>query len=343
MHDKRGQITFFVITGVLILAAIAIFLYIQSVSTSDQEKEVPAEVAPVKYFVEKCLEKIGDQAVRENSLKGGYYSLGGAIEPLSLLSPSYVVPVYFYYTDNENIILYPQQEIVENELTNYVSDNLPSCINNFEDMKGYTIKADNFSIKAKMGMKSVIVEAYYPMDVNTYSFSDFSAEIPLRMGEMYYITRNLTEEQLTAETGICLTCYAIAAIKNNVKFDYIVNGDFYIVAMRDMTEEKPFYFMYSIKPRRLETAMAVSDKLEIKEIKSQLAKVGSEFAYQVELTDDSIKNGVVFSDETDLFEIGQDGKISFVPTEAQKGAHSVKINAKADKISAFYIFTLIIE
>lgn len=343
MRDKRGQITFFVITGVLILAAIAIFLYIRSVSTSAQEKEVPAEVAPVKYFIEKCLEKIGDQAVRENSLKGGYYSLGSSFEPLSLLSPSYVIPVYFHYMDNKNIILYPQQEVVEDDLAMYISNNLPLCINNFEDLKGYTISADNFSIKAKMGMKSVIVEAYYPMNVNTYSFSDFSAEIPLRMGEMYYIARNLTEEQLTAEVGICLTCYALASIKNDVKFDYIVNGDFYIVAMRDMTEEKPLYFLYSVKPRRLETAMAVSEKLEIKEIKSQLANVGKEFAYQVELTDDSIKNGVIFSDETDLFEISQDGKISFVPAEAQKGAHSVKINAKADKISAFYIFTLIIE
>jgi len=88
MVSKRGQITLFIVIGVLILIIVGIFLYVRA---PVDEEEVPRDVAPVKVFVEECLEDIGKEAVIENSIQGGYYYFDD-IEYIS--SPS-LIPVYY--------------------------------------------------------------------------------------------------------------------------------------------------------------------------------------------------------------------------------------------------------
>ncbi|MFC1733401.1 hypothetical protein ACFL6I_24135 [candidate division KSB1 bacterium] len=72
MSFKRGQITLFIIIGVVILSALGLFLYLRG-QVAEEEEFVPADIAPIKVFVDKCLEETAKDAILVVSLQGGYY------------------------------------------------------------------------------------------------------------------------------------------------------------------------------------------------------------------------------------------------------------------------------
>jgi len=353
MENKRGQIATFIIIGVVLLVSIGTYLYVRGAVRSVSGAAVPNEVAPVKIFIEKCLKTSGEMAIRETSLKGGYYNID-LIQDLVFI-PS-IVPVYYSYNDTGDIFTVPTREFIQGQVGQQASDLLKDCINNFTDLQGYSIaERGNASIKTTLATDSVFFEMDYPLKVNDYEINSFAAEVSLRMGRLYSIANNLTMGQADAEFGICLTCYARAAVENNIKFDYLVDDEGnYIVIMNDLEKEEPYYYLYALRPRQFEqepipvvqeavVAQRGEEKLGIESIVAQRAEVGKEFVYQVKTIPESTTTGLVFSDETDLFDINADGKISFTPTEAQKGIHSIKINAEADGLKTFAFFTLVIE
>lgn len=342
MDAKRGQISAFAIIGiVLVTGALIFFVYRASIMEGMGEVSVPSEVVPVKVFVDGCLKKVGEEAVRENSLNGGYYSLSADVQSDSMHLSDHTVPLYAAGKD----VKYPPKEKVGAYLAEYVKDNLKACLGDFSALKGFTVQAGDFTVKPVISQKEVIFELDYPMQANGYDLEKFSVDVKLAMGKLYGTASMLADGQRQAEMGICLTCYAKTAVENNIRIDYLTYGDNYIVLMKDLDAEKPYYFIYGIKPKvsSLMPQTTAEKTLMIEPVQSKIANVGQEFAYDLKVTDDSIREGVVFSDETELFDISADGKISFVPTEAQKGIHSVRINAEAGGRTAFEIFTLIIE
>src|SRR3989338_4190797 len=78
--SKRGQITIFILVGVIILFAIAAVLYITKTSATEQftaESEpviatVPQEFQPLNSYTEKCLEDTAVQGLRILGQQGGY-------------------------------------------------------------------------------------------------------------------------------------------------------------------------------------------------------------------------------------------------------------------------------
>ncbi len=71
---------------------------------------------------------------------------------------------------------------------------------------------------------------------------------------------------------------------------------------------------------------SLAERLVMKSMGSQRAVVGQEFTYQIEL-EESVE-GVIFSDDTELFEIDETGIITFIPTAEHVGFHSITITAQ---------------
>ena len=72
MH-KRGQVTVFIIVGVLILIVAGVFLYSQDKKII--EKPTTINTAPIISFVEQCIKSTAQEGIFENGKQGGYFIL----------------------------------------------------------------------------------------------------------------------------------------------------------------------------------------------------------------------------------------------------------------------------
>lgn len=124
---KRGQITIFVILGIVLLAIIILGITFRSEISrivSDFELAKSEEVVRLEtdltIYSESCLEKTALEGIQLIILNGGYYP----VSPEHLEYGIYRVPLYLNQ-DKENV---PSIEDIGVSLARYVEDNLDNCL-----------------------------------------------------------------------------------------------------------------------------------------------------------------------------------------------------------------------
>src|SRR3989338_786293 len=131
--NKKGQVTVFIILGIILLLALALIVGIQTeIVTFKPEEVFPAEKSQVENYIASCLELVGQEALELVGLQGGYVEVPAKIanDPnLHLkISPQHLVP-YWAYGANQAI---PPLEQVKKEIDNYIEKNLRPCLFNLE-------------------------------------------------------------------------------------------------------------------------------------------------------------------------------------------------------------------
>jgi len=264
---KRGQVTIFIVVGLIIFSVFAgiTLLLKQTTLSSLPTEKVPAEVAPVKSFVENCLEKTAHEGLYLLGQQGGYYELEQESPELfyfnlfpiiyaennSRLEP--VLRPYYFSEQGKN---FPSLQKIESELSKYLQENLPFCLNQFNDFKElYEIKTGELIASANFFYGQTLLELNYPLQI-TYRQKDFSLnhfkvnlnfdflekyelvekmiqeqEINLRQVPLGYLTNLAYEHDFTFET----ITFADAPI---IQFDFIFTEDF---------GEKPYIYAFMIK------------------------------------------------------------------------------------------------
>lgn len=80
MAGRKGQITLFIIIGILLIVGFAIYTYISQTQTLDPLKtsqtdalqRQPTELQPIQALITSCLEELGDEAIMKIGQGGGY-------------------------------------------------------------------------------------------------------------------------------------------------------------------------------------------------------------------------------------------------------------------------------
>ncbi|MBS3118948.1 hypothetical protein J4417_04715 [Candidatus Woesearchaeota archaeon] len=178
---KRGQITIFIILGVvilLILGGAVFFLQYSSKSKLDVSKEqvdsVSGEAAAVKVFVESCLKKIGKEAISFVSIQGGYYNPSEPyFEYAGLKIP------YFFDKKAMNV---PTKQKIEEESSLYIQKFLNNCLKNNKDIS-YT---EEKKVKVMIAPQTVLVSLEMPVTIESENklveIKDFQVKIPGEIG-----------------------------------------------------------------------------------------------------------------------------------------------------------------
>ena len=79
-NSRKGQITLFIIIGIVILISTALFFMLKSKITREEiapgvsmiVEELPSAFLPVQPFIEKCIEKTAKQGLVILGQRGGY-------------------------------------------------------------------------------------------------------------------------------------------------------------------------------------------------------------------------------------------------------------------------------
>ena len=344
--NRKGQITVFIILGILIVLVFSLFFILKQTSVSKNVKVTEEVLTPlqgdnIKLFVESCLNRVSEEGLVLIGRQGGYYQ-----SPLdySILFVGDKLP-YYYYEDEIRVL---EIEDAEKELERYIKDYLPVCVDNFKifEKSGYDITEGEIVVSVSYNERTKIVLNYplkFELGQDVMEFDTFIKVVNVNVKKFIEAAEELVEQNLEDKGYICLTCMEDTAASKNILIDALPIHDSSVFAndiiMFRLEDKKPvildyknFTFEFIMEYLEVE----IEEKLEIEDLGTFEIGVGELF----EKTIVSNKEDVSYTDDSELFEISANGKISFTANKMDKGTHFVIITAEttAEKDNEFVIF-----
>jgi hypothetical protein len=323
---KKGQITFFILIGIVIVIIGGFFFYLNNVQeeelgyTIEDVQKTPTEMQPIKNFVDECIKRVAMPGLDMLGMQGGYISP----EAPYFVTEKYAIAYHYYNGENKSPTLYD----MENQLSIFIGSALPLCIDDFKQFQetGKDIRAGSIYAKINIGENEVILEVDYPIsikkDEKTVSINKFIHKIPIRLGHIYTINQQI-----------------IGQIKNNPKavdFAFLSQHDLKVTLLphsddtivytlhdsKSRVDNQTYLFMFANK-------IELNSAPELDFIPDFVTTKGKAFTYDVNANDfdDDI---VRYFAETTLFDIDEtSGIINFIPEYS--GDYDVEIIAKDSK------------
>ena len=199
---KKAQITTFISIAVILLIAVALFFFIKGELSKDIEPErvIPIEFMDVSDYVEDCLRLVSRNAIDILGLQGGYIYLPDFISRVNgahidLIPGSHLKVPLWYNLGNYRLPLVPD---MERDINNYIIENLPSCINNFEafetkyEIDDYLIQPSTF-----ITQRDVLINLKYPLIIRNIGsgqvleWDEFSARHDVKLRRAYQLAYDI--------------------------------------------------------------------------------------------------------------------------------------------------------
>ena len=247
--QKRGQVTVFIIVGILILAVVIGGVILRSSiskkSTGNQLEQIRNPLAaPVYNYIQSCIYQTGKDAAIYVGGHGGYYEL-----PI-IADLKFYLPYYFYEEQNKM----PSKVTVEEELSKYIINELPFCLKNFESFEelGYEISYREIEAITTIQADKVIFNVDFLVTIKKENKETmlklFYAEIPIRIGEVHELIADFMKIQEDNATNVCVSCLNNLAFENNLKAEmYFVRENDYLFKLIDLESEEVFEYNFMNK------------------------------------------------------------------------------------------------
>ena len=185
---KRGQISLFMIIGIILLLVISVTMYIlQSVNNinTNNYKDTPQNV---REYVEQCTEQLTYEAAYYVALNGGYYAL----------------PDYFDFNGYKVVYYYgggiPARDEIASNMAAYITDRIPLCVNHFNNykQKGMDITEETPKTRVTIFDNYILAEFEYPIIVKqgkqVLELKEFpSVRVPVRLGLLHNASVQVTD------------------------------------------------------------------------------------------------------------------------------------------------------
>ncbi len=189
---KRGQVTLFIVVGLVIISIIGLLVYYKSGELGLREVSVPAQVQPIYDHVENCLDEVSIDGLNLIGSQGGFYKVDKGLDYFDNQLTAY------YWLD-EYSVKYPELGKIESELEDYVDDNLKNCVD-FSNFNGFEVIDGRVSSHVVLG-ENVIVNLNYPLEIKkegaVFKINKFVDEINLDFKRIYEASKGI----LYAEAG----------------------------------------------------------------------------------------------------------------------------------------------
>jgi hypothetical protein len=219
---KKGQLTIFIILGLLLLIAVGVVLYMtreKAVAPGEaavaEAQRVPAEMQQLNEFVKNCLYLTAKQGLEMLGQHGGYIDSPRNYNPVDPTSGKSVqfapqsklaIPYWWHLESRNNCksgcvfgTERPTLTSIEEQMNNYIIDEFPKCVGTFSNFKSqdYVITTTHPpNVQTAITAGSVLITMTYPMDVtkggSKFTLENFATELPVKFLEIYTLATNIT-------------------------------------------------------------------------------------------------------------------------------------------------------
>jgi hypothetical protein len=214
--EKRGQVTIFIVIGIVIVAVIGLFWAFRSgfidvyLSSSRDRVNVPDEISPVQSYLEGCLEDYVREGIKYMGMQGGYldldvYNPSAADRFTNTLTvyPGYRV-AYWYYEGigQEDRSQVPSKSLMEEQLGEFLKIGFGLCLDGLEDFReeGFDIKVKDIikpDVKIEDNFIDVVVRAPVEIEKNFVSVKipRHVVKVESSFGRLYEKAKELFENE----------------------------------------------------------------------------------------------------------------------------------------------------
>ncbi len=206
IRGKRGQITTFVIIGILVVVMAVGTYYFRDIiiprGLSPKDIQVPEQAESVKLYVESCFDKSLRDAVNLIGSQGGYIELPGDVinvgeftNRLKLFGNNEVIYWYYKADNNVDYIQVPNIKSMENEISNYIENNLVKCLGVFNEYDGFQIKKGRIKTETDISNARVVSKITFPLEIKKgdfeFKFSEFYSSLDVPLGDLYSVAKRI--------------------------------------------------------------------------------------------------------------------------------------------------------
>ncbi len=225
---KKGQVTVFIILGIILMVIFAAVLFIVNKSTTESiayeqaltSDSVPQQFVALQQFVESCMYSVGKKGITILGQQGGYispetlgdYSITDQTSGVGIDLDPLKVP-YWHYNSKDNQdpstlitslkpALYDEDDSywsIEAQLARYLEANIDDCLGDFQifDSQGYLVTQEYPVAEAQIHDNEVYFLLEMPLEVSKgdadASMENFVSGVDINLKQYYE-----TAEQITA-------------------------------------------------------------------------------------------------------------------------------------------------
>lgn len=201
MQKKRGQITVFIVIGLILLLSVSLF-FVARYWQSRVEVAAPEDIQPVVDYIQQCLDYTARDGITLAGIQGGYITVPEEISqnPFNHLPliEGFQIP-YWYYNGQNKI---PSLQTIEKEISGYIDENIESCFN-FPALEGYVITPQGSPLsEVSINEEDVTVVMNFPVTIirnaRSYDWNDYKVGLDVKFKEVYDTAIDILEYENTA-------------------------------------------------------------------------------------------------------------------------------------------------
>lgn len=256
--EKRGQVTIFIILGIVILALVLFFLYIKArvylgpATVENLMEEFP----PIVGHVKDCLIGASDKYIILIGRQGGYLDPPeNSYRPYVGEKISYLC--YSMQGRPQCINRMLRKQDMEEQLAEKIKLDLSKCLD-VEGFKkiGYDVIGGSLKVDVDIGMDNVVVRSTFPITIKKEeveaTISEYSVNLNYPLGRLYESVRAILDLETTVGNFETLT-YSVYKTKLT-DLPYIIQklqpypDKLYILKIKDVpTKDQPYIFQFFIE------------------------------------------------------------------------------------------------
>lgn len=214
MLKKRGQVTVYIILGIIVIALFLITTYIRDKNLLDRTNEnieINAQTLPAHTRVEECVTNIAREGVNILGAQGGKIN----VESQKSLNPrvpfgssldvfgngALNVPYWFYRTSNGiNTQEVPTISNMESELEAYIEENIIFCYEDLKELDQYTVDYEGeTNVNVEIQNTKILVSVESPLTVAiddvTSQLNSFSLVLDIPLGKLHSAAKDILEKE----------------------------------------------------------------------------------------------------------------------------------------------------
>lgn len=251
---KRGQVTFFVAAGILIIGGFILFAIIRDTGTSKLEPEIEnvrIDDANLRNFAQSCVDKTAKDAVFYLGFIGGNLK-EDAFPYFYNFDTSYRIP--YYYHEGQSFIL-TEQEFKELVLAKYMNEKLRECTNGFKSFKNIRIVDKSPKTNVELSDNEAVFDVEYPVSVNRAFSSrnidkNYVTEVKARLKDIIAIATHIVADEAENDRYIHWDYLTDVSNRNyNITaYTHDENTIIYrIIDLENEIDDEPYIFQWANK------------------------------------------------------------------------------------------------
>lgn len=203
--QKRGQITLFIILGVVIVSVVVLgFLFREQIAKTAAIEEaagvsaLPPDLEQLREEVSNCASQVGNEAVFVIGQQGGYFVAPEDALRLGLFSIAFGV--------KDNVKVLASEDNLKEEISSYITELLPGCVD-FNSYEGLEILQQKPETGVNFNDENVELIIDYQLsaqkDGNAYNLAEpYEVVLPLRLKKVYETSSKIADDLILGKGDV---------------------------------------------------------------------------------------------------------------------------------------------